>query len=162
MANGILEAICIGPAAKAAMVSINEVVAIARQGLAGDRYTLGKGSFNDTDKGRGGIGHRQVTLINAMFVDESGFSCIETRRNLIVRGIELMDQIGHEFRIDDVLMRGLAYCDPCMKPTTLIGSPYSFREKFYERGGLVAEILEGGIIRVGSIIKTRKKSYSND
>jgi hypothetical protein len=162
MARGSVVAICIGPVAKGPMHLVQEVEAIAGRGLAGDRYALGKGSFNDIEKGREGIGSRQVTLINALFVDGSGFNYEDTRRNIVIDGIELMDQIGFDFQIDDVVFRGHKYCDPCMRPTKLIESPHSFREKFYERGGIVAKIIKGGIIRAGSRIITRKKSYSND
>jgi MOSC domain-containing protein YiiM len=70
-----------------------------------------------------------------------------------------MDHIGQEFRIDGVLMRGVKYCDPCMRPSRLSGNPKPFRETFWDRGGLVAEILEGGLIKVGSIIIPRTKDY---
>ena len=55
--NGTVKAICIGPVAGGPMQEIAEVEAIAGQGLNGDRYTTGEGSFN---KGKQGV--RQVTL----------------------------------------------------------------------------------------------------
>lgn len=154
MANGTVVAICIGHSAGAPMKKVQEIEAIVGQGLAGDRYARGEGSFN---KGR--QGKRQVTLINALFVDGSGFDYTQTRRNIAVRDIELMDQIGQEFRIDGVLMRGVKYCDPCMRPTKLSGNPKPFRDLFHDRGGLVAEIIKGGIIKVGSIVVPRTKDY---
>lgn len=154
MPNGAVVSICISPAAGAAMHQVQEVEAIAGQGLAGDRYARGEGSFNKDEQGR-----RQVTLINALFIEGSGFTHIETRRNIAVLGIELMDQIGHEFRIGDVKLRGVKYCDPCMRPTKLSGNPHSFRDAFHDRGGIVAEVLVGGIIRLGSVVIPRTKNY---
>jgi len=154
MAHGTVVAICIGAKAGAQMQSVEQVEAIAGEGLAGDRYARGEGSFNKARRGK-----RQVTLINALFVDGSSFDYTQTRRNIAVRGIELMDQIGQEFRIDGVLMRGVKYCDPCMRPTKLSGNPEPFRDLFHDRGGLVADILESGTIKVGSIVTSRTKDY---
>lgn len=154
MANGTVVAICISPAAGAPMQEVQEIEAIAGEGLKGDRYSRGEGSFN-----KGKQGKRQVTLINALFVDGSGFAYHETRRNIAVRGIELMDQIGQEFHIDGVLLRGVKYSDPCMRPSKLSGNKNAFRDVFHDRGGLVADILEGGVIRVGSIVIPRTKDY---
>lgn len=50
--NGIVKSICIGRVAGASMQEIAEVEAIAGQGLKGDRYTTGQGSFN---KGKQGV-----------------------------------------------------------------------------------------------------------
>lgn len=154
MIQGAVVAICISPAAGAPMESVEEVEAIAGKGLAGDRYATGEGSYN-----RNQLGKRQVTLIGAHFLDGSGFDYRETRRNLTVRGIELMDQIGHAFWVGGVLMRGVKYCDPCMRPSKLSGNFRPFRDLFYDRGGLIAEILEGGVIKVGCIVIPREKNY---
>lgn len=154
MANGTVVAICISPAAGAPMQEVLEVEAIAGEGLAGDRYSRGEGSFNKGKQGR-----RQVTLINALFVDGSGFAYNETRRNITVRDIELMDQIGQEFSIDGVRLRGIKYSDPCMRPSKLSGNKLAFRDVFHDRGGIVAEIVEGGTIKVGSVVVPRVKEY---
>ena len=100
-----------------------------------------------------------MTLINDLFVHGSGFNYLQTRRNIVVEDIELMDQIGHEFQIDDVVLRGIKYCDPCMRPSSLIDTHKSFRANFYDRGGLVADIIKGGPIKVGSIVIPRRKGY---
>jgi len=154
MTQGTVVAICIAPIAGAPMQMLQEVRAIAGHGLEGDRYALGEGSFN---KGR--MGNRQITLINAHFVNGSGFDYADTRRNLVVQGIELMDQIGNQFRVGDVHLRGIKYCDPCMRPTILGGKSKSFRDIFHDRGGLVAEVLAGGLIQVGNAVTTRHKGY---
>lgn len=154
MAHGTVVAICIASTAGAPMQMLQEAFAITGRGLEGDRYARGEGSFNN-----GRPGNRQVTLINATFVEESGFDYTETRRNITVRGIELMDQIGHEFTIGDVRMLGVKYCDPCMRPTQLAGKSESFRDTFHDCGGLVAEVLEGGVIQVGNAVTTRQKGY---
>ncbi len=151
---GTVVAICISPSAGAPMQEVTVAHAIAGAGLEGDRYSRGEGSFN-----KGKPGKRQVTLINARFVEGSGFTYAQTRRNIAVTGIELMDQIGHEFQIDDAVFRGIKYCDPCMRPSKLSGNPLAFRDVFHDRGGLVAEIIKGSWIKVGSPVTTRIKEY---
>jgi len=154
MANGTLFGIYIAPEKGARMQKMNEVQAITGQGLAGDRYALGAGSFNTGRPGR-----RQVTLVNRIFILDSSFDYADTRRNLVVDGIELMDQIGHEFCIDDVVLRGVKYCDPCVRPGKLAGISASFQTQFADRGGLIAEIIRGGLVRIGSVVTPRKKDY---
>lgn len=136
------------------MQSVSEAVAELGNGLVGDRYRDGNGSWN---KGR--AGKRQVTLINAQFFPDSGFEYADSRRNIVTEGVELMDLIGKEFTVGGVRLRGVKYCDPCERPNTLAGTTRSFREAFSDRGGLVAEVIEGGMIRVGDAVVPPKKDY---
>jgi len=152
--TGTVEAICISPAAGESMRRVAEVEAIAGAGLKGDRYCTGEGSFN-----RGKQGKRQVTLINEAFFAGSSFTFEESRRNIITRGVELMWLIGREFRVGEALLRGVKYCDPCKRPSKLAGSGIAFDEAFHDRGGLVAEVVEGGAIREGDAIVPPPKGY---
>ncbi len=153
--QGRVVAICIGPAARAAMQEVEEVMAIAGAGLQGDRYSTGDGSYNR----KKGVGHRQVTLMNARFFPDSGFMFREARRNLFTEGVELMDLVGKEFDIGEARFCGERYCDPCLVPTNLAGKDVNFREAFHDRGGLIAVILSGGLIRLGSHIVGPPKDY---
>lgn len=153
--NGTLKAICICPVAGAPMQEIREVEVLAGQGLKGDRYASGEGSFN-----KGNLGKRQVTLMNAIFFEGSGFEFMDSRRNLLVEGIELMWHIDREFGIGTtVVFRGVKYCDPCQRPSKLSGKERSFKEAFFDRGGIIAEVIRGGIIRVGDPIIPAPKGY---
>lgn len=153
MANGVVLAICISPAAGAPMTRVTSARALAGLGLEGDRYATADGSWN---KGRPGKG--QVTLINGAFLPGSGYEDVETRRNIVTFGIELMDLIGKEFRVGDATLRGVRYCDPCERPGKLADKSVSFKEAFHDRGGLTAEILESGLITVGcAIVPPSKK-----
>lgn len=154
MPNGKVISICIGRIAGAKMEEISEVIAEAGNGLVGDRYYGGNGSFN-----KGKSGKRQVTFMNAMFFEGSDFAFTDSRRNIFLEGVELMDLIGKEFTVGEVTFRGVKYCDPCNRPNTLADIEKSFRDTFFDRGGLVAEIIAGGPIRVGDKVKTPKKDY---
>lgn len=152
--NGTVEALCIARTAGERMERVERVSAITGKGLTGDRYSTGEGSFN-----RGMSGVRQVTLINALFFEGSGFLYEESRRNIVTRGLELMWLIGREFTVGEARMRGVKYCDPCMRPGKLAQKDVSFQKRFFDRGGLVAEVLEGGVICVGDSVVTPVKRY---
>lgn len=147
MANGHVVAIFISPVAGEPMRPVETVEAIAGWGLRGDRYALGKGSYNKERPGK-----RQVTLINALFFAGSGFEYAESRRNIVTLEVELMDLIGREFEIGQARFRGVKYCDPCLRPSKLSGKKAVFKDAFHDRGGLVAEVLQGGFIDVGSLV----------
>jgi hypothetical protein len=158
MANGTVVAICISSLAGADMQSIQEVEAIAGQGLRGDRYSIGEGSFN-----KGAQGRRQVTIINWIFFEGSGFDYIDSRRNIVTVGVELMWLIGREFQVGGAKLRGVKYCDPCTRPNKLgkekLKDAMPFKDVFHDRGGLIAEVLEGGIIKVGDSVVPPPKGY---
>ncbi len=135
------------------MVRRDEVRAIAGRGLEGDRYTAAQGSFNKDKPGK-----RQVTLINAIFFPGTIFTYEDARRNIVVKGVELPWLIDRYFKIGDVLFKGLKYCDPCPGPQKH-GGKTGFVDAFYERAGIVAEILTDGIICVNSPILTVPKGY---
>lgn len=152
--QGTVEGIFISSVKGEAMQEVKQVLAIANEGLEGDRYCTGDGSFNRETKGR-----RQVTLINGIFFEGTGFEYKDSRRNIVTNGVELMWLIGREFKIGEAIFKGVKYCDPCNRPSNLSGNPKSFKEVFWDRGGLIAEVIQGGIIRKGDPVIPPKKDY---
>lgn len=155
-----VQAIAIAPERQKPLVPIDGVMAIAGCGLAGDRYANGRGSYQ---KG-GEAGRRQVTLIDGRFLPGSGYTLAGTRRNIAISGdIDLMRLFstkgGIEFVIGEARFRGVAYCDPCDVPSRMAGSATSFRDRFWSRGGLIAEVTRGGWIRVGSEVVANLTKY---
>lgn len=142
MKKGRVVGIFISPAAGGEMMEVDKAFAIAGKGLLGDRYCDGKGSWNKDKPGR-----RQVTLMNARFFTGSGFTFADSRRNIFTEGVELMRLIGTEFTVGAVRMRGVKYCYPCDRPSALSGKP-GFAQVFQDCGGLIAEIVEGGVFKV--------------
>jgi MOSC domain-containing protein YiiM len=84
-----------------------------RQGLRGDRYERGAGTFSNPE-GRG----YDLTLVEAEALEELSAKGVElapaeARRNLVVRGIALDDLIGRRFGVGEVECLGQRRCEPC-------------------------------------------------
>ncbi len=161
MSQGKVLQICIALVQRGEMLPQKDVMAIANMGLAGDRYAVGKGSYN-----QGNLGRRQVTLMHERaFTRQNIYSFRQSRRNLLIGGdnIELTWLLakGHEFDVGGVLFKPVGYCDPCHVPTKYAGMSrdVSFRELFWECGGIIAEIVRGGPIRIGDVVTAPDKGY---
>ena len=152
--NGYVCGIFICPSAGDAMIQVESVMAIAGHGLEGDRYCNAAGSWN-----KGVPGKRQVTLMNGAHFGCCGFDYGDSRRNIITGGVELMRCIDKDFLIDGVRLRGVKYCEPCPRPSKLAHIDLNFEDVFHDQGGLIAEILVGGLIKEGSIIVPPPKKY---
>jgi MOSC domain-containing protein YiiM len=128
-----------------------ELQAIEGVGLEGDRYAVETGTYSN----RPGS-HRQVTLVEREVIaavnGESGVELgeHETRRNLVTEGVPLHHLIGRTFRVGDVLLRGIKSCPPCayLEKVTRPG----VRAALANRGGIRAEIVHGGTLRIGDEI----------
>jgi hypothetical protein len=137
---GHVEALVLAPAAEAPVMLAEEAVAIAGQGLRGDRYVSGTGTF---ESGRPGSA---VTLIDAAVLDGFGAD-LDHRRNVVVRGTDLNALVGREFDLGQARCRGRRLCEPCAHLDRLNGG--GVLRPLVHRGGLRADIISGGTIRVG-------------
>jgi MOSC domain-containing protein YiiM len=77
----------------------------------------------------------------------------EHRRNVVTRGIALNDLVGHEFSIGTLRCRGLRLCEPCTVVQRYADRPVL--RPLVHRGGLRADILEDGVLRVGDVVRAR-------
>lgn len=142
---GAVEAIVIAPVAEAPGREVERAVAVAGSGLEGDRYAAGAGTFSP----KGGDG-RELTLIEAEALDAVGLSPADARRNVVTRGVRLNALMGYTFRVGSVTCAGRRLCEPCAHLERLT-SPGMLRALVH-RGGLRADILEGGDIEVGAAV----------
>ena len=147
MFEGKVVSINITPFAEGAMQSVAEVRAIPGRGLEGDRYF-------DIEKPEP---RRELTLVEAEAIEalrsefKIDFGLDGTRRNIITRGVPLNHLVGKEFWIGEVKARGLQLCEPCATLQRL--SHPKVLPGLIHRGGLRAQILSEGTIRVGETIK---------
>ena len=154
---GTVEAIVIAAEAEAAMVRVDRATARAGRGLEGDRYFEQRGTFSNAQA----RGH-DLTLIEAGVIDRlelpSGqLAPDEARRNVVTRGIDLNALVGVHFTIGDVECFGQRLCEPCAhleRLTARAGKPGTLRALIH-KGGLRADVLNDGEIRVGDEIAAR-------
>jgi MOSC domain-containing protein YiiM len=123
---------------------VERVRAHAGKGLEGNRYFYADG---DAPPGRA------ITVIAAealeAYESETGrtLTAAESRRNVLVRGIDVNGLVGKRFRIGNVECEGVELCEPC---TTLEGMTHPGVIKgMVHRAGLNADILTDGEIAVG-------------
>jgi hypothetical protein len=142
--TGSVAAILVAPDAEAPLSPVDEAEAIAGRGLAGDRYAAGRGTF--TAPGRG----YELTLVEADVLDAIELPWEQARRNVVTRGIALSGLVGRHFRIGAVECVGRRLAEPCAHLEKL-ARPGLLRPLVH-RGGLRADIVTGGVIRVGDEI----------
>ena len=153
---GTIQSIFVADAAKAPLRPVSHVAILAGLGLAGDRYALGVGAFSRWP----GSG-RAVTLIEREAIDailrETGIDLTNglSRRNVVTYGIELAELNGKAFRIGTAVLRGARLCAPCKYLERLVG-PGVF-DAMRGRGGLRADVVTPGVIRVGDRIEAVRR-----
>jgi MOSC domain-containing protein YiiM len=153
MELGRVEGIFIAEDAAKPMVSLNEVRAIAGSGLEGDRYFKRVGTYsNDPRPGR------EITLIEVEAIESAkrDYGIViqpgKARRNIVTRQVALNHLVGVDFKVGEVHLRGIRLCEPCshLEQLTCAG----LQKALIHRGGLRAEILRTGIIRVSDRVST--------
>jgi MOSC domain-containing protein YiiM len=126
---------------------VERVDAVAGTGLRGNRYFYADG---DAPAGRA------ITLIAAEaleeFESETGIplSAAESRRNVLVRGIDVNALVGKRFRIGDVECQGVQLCEPCTTLQSLTRP--GVLQGMVHRAGLNADLLATGEIAVGDTV----------
>jgi MOSC domain-containing protein YiiM len=152
MTDSSVLSIHIAPKAEALMVAVDVVRAEPGRGLEGDRYFEHTGTYSETP----GSG-REVTLVAsealAAIEREQGIRLApgESRRNITTRGVDLNALVEQEFRVGDVVLRGMRLCEPCEYLQGLTGQD-GLLKALVHRGGLRCDIVSGGTIRVGDKI----------
>lgn len=150
--RGTVHSLHVAPAGGAPMTTVEQTRAVAGRGLEGDRYFEGVGTFS-TKPGTG----RDVTMIElealrALFADHGvELAPADARRNIVTCGVPLNHLVGHEFRVGRALLRGMRFCEPCTYLSGLLGK--DVKTGLIHRGGLRADIVRGGAIRVGDTVR---------
>lgn len=149
---GKIAEILIAESPDAAMCSLDEVNAVEGRGLEGDRYFMECGTFSPDS-------HKpdfELTLIEKEHIEGFAekcsleFSAKDARRNLVTVGVDLNKLVNKEFNIGKVRAKGIRLCEPCNYL-----AKQTFREVLkglVHKGGLRAQILSGGKIKVGDEI----------
>jgi DNA-binding transcriptional ArsR family regulator len=146
--RGTVWSLHVATTAGAPMTTVDQVRAVAGRGLEGDRYFEGIGTFSK----KPGTG-RDVTLIElealrTLFSDHGvELAPADARRNIVTCGVPLNHLVGREFRVGRVVLRGMRFCEPCTYLARVVGQ--DVMTGLIHRGGLRADIVRAGTIRVG-------------
>jgi MOSC domain-containing protein YiiM len=147
--TGRISAIFIAPSRHAEQLAVDAVQLKTGKGIVGDRF------YGLPHKGLS----RNLTLIEAEVITEFNrnyklsIGLNASRRNFITQGIRLNGLVGKTFHIGEILCRGVELCEPCRVlarqiPHQLL-SQTQILEAFTNKGGLRAEVLSDGIVRLG-------------
>ena len=126
------------------LTRVDRIDAVAGRGLAGDRYYHGRGTLSGPGRGY------QLTLVEAEVLDSLDLPWEQARRNIVTRGISLNALVGRRFKIGAVDCIGRRLAEPCVHLEQL-ARPGLLRPLVH-RGGLRADILEGGPISIGDSV----------
>ena len=138
--SGVVEGIFSGAIEEGPLESFEEVKVVTGAGIEGDRH-----------------GDKDITLFEAEALEhlqaESGITLQpnEIRRNFMTRGLALNDLLGHRIRVGEVEAVVVELCHPCSHLQQLT-QPGVLRG-LVGRGGLNADVVRGGSIRVGDPVE---------
>ncbi|MEZ4471284.1 MAG: MOSC domain-containing protein [bacterium] len=139
--DGVVTWIGLRPVKRGPMKVVESVDAEPSVGLIGDHYSSTSGK-------------RHVTLLDASHLavigDHLGQPPVDPtllRRNLLIRGMNLLALKDRRFTIGDVVLEYTGPCHPCDKMEQALG-PGGWNAMRWH-GGIHARVLERGTIRVG-------------
>lgn len=137
------------PDRRETMSVLERVEALTNRGLSGDRYAR---------RERRTPGKRQVSLIQhehldavASMIGRDAVDPAQLRRNLVVRGFNLLSLKGRRFRVGGALLEYTGLCAPCSYMEEVLGA--GGYNAMRGHGGIVARVLEGGPIVRGDELR---------
>ena len=139
---GKLNWIGLRPAKMEALQAVSSVEVNTKNGLSGDRYKRN--------------GKRMVTLIQEEDLDavasllgkNGSIDPLDTRRNLVVSGINLLALKGKQFKIgDEVILEYTGPCHPCTRMEENLGP--GGLNAMRGHGGICTKVIQGGMISLG-------------
>jgi MOSC domain-containing protein YiiM len=134
--NGTVAWIGVRPDRRIVPQSVNSVLALESKGLEGDRYQK--------------KGTRQVTLIQGEHLDSIASFLQKpippelTRRNIVVRGINLLSLKGKQFEVGEAVLEYTGDCHPCSRMEENLG--HGGYNAMRGLGGITARIIKSGKI----------------
>lgn len=147
--QGRVDAIVVRSAPRDRARTVEQTMALAGIGLSDDR--LGQ-------RGEAELSTRQVTLIQqehlpliAAFARSGPLDPVDLRRNLVVSGINLLSLKKARLQVGEAVLELVGPCAPCSRMEEVIG-PGGYAA-MRGHGGMTARILEGGLIRVGDVVR---------
>lgn len=141
--NGSVRWIGIRPEKKKSVKILDSVV-VNQKGLSGDHYA-------------GSSGKRSVTLIQAEHIDtiasllhREKIMPEDLRRNIVVRGINLLALKNREFKIGTAVLKMTGLCHPCSRMEETFGK--GGYNAVRGHGGISASVVKTGVIKIDDMV----------
>ncbi len=143
--SGVVEWIGVRPGRGEPMRKQAALSAYPRGGITGDRYD-------------GESGKRHVTLIQAEHLEAvASFLGLDApvdpnlvRRNIVVRGINLLTLKGRRFQVGRAVLEHTGSCHPCLNMEAALGE--GGYNAMRQHGGITARVVTGGMIKRGDAV----------
>jgi MOSC domain-containing protein YiiM len=148
--RGRVVSVFITPVAAGEMVSVPQVRTFADRGLEGDRFLRNSWSAAGRPDKAVSLIEEEVLQAAAAELGVAEFA-EKTRRNIVTRGVPLLELLHREFTIGAVRMRGIRLFEPCAHLEKVAKLPGIFKV-LEHRSGLKGAILSDGMIRIGDPI----------
>lgn len=137
----------------AEVVSIHYVRSDGARAIKADAVEVRANHGIPEDYRSGQNPRRQLTLIEEEALEEVarllGRPVPEggSRRQVVVRGIDLNKMIGHRIRLGEIVLSVERYCAPCERMNQELGP--GGRDALRWKAGVTARVVSGGTLRVG-------------
>jgi MOSC domain-containing protein YiiM len=152
--GGFVRFLHITPRAFLPMRAMSELTLVAGRGIVGDRYMIGSEEGFYSHKPEEG---RQVTLFEletliALQRDAKiDLGPHEHRRNVTTEGVPLNHLVGKRFWLGETLLEATRLSIPCRHIEEITGK--AIFDPLINRSGLNCKIIEGGVVKVGDVIR---------
>lgn len=148
--QGTVSSLYIAPESAGPMRAVPWVRAFADRGLEGDRFF--RESWTAAKRPDKAVSLIEEEVLEMAAAEQQiKISGDKTRRNIITRGVPLIDLLGREFVTGKVIMRGIRLFEPCAHLEKVSKLSGIFRA-LENRSGLKAAILSDGVIHAGDPI----------
>lgn len=149
---GKVELISFRTEKKGAIETANEIEISVERGIIGD-YQSKKGSKRMVTL----MQKEHLEVVSALLGEKVTIQ--QTRRNLLVSGINLLALHNRQFKLgNNVILQGTGYCVPCSQMETNLGA--GGFNAMRGHGGLTAEVIEGGTLRINDTIVLIKETVA--
>ncbi len=149
--RGAVVRLLVRPARRAEPVSVDEVQVEIGTGLVGDHYGRHRSAQQPS------VGKRQVTLINAehlaavaAMLGKDTVDPFLLRRNIVVKGINLLALKDKTFRIGEAVLETTGLCHPCSRMEENLGD--GGYNAVRGHGGITARVVQSGTIRLNDTV----------
>lgn len=146
--HGTVTWIGVRPERRADIKVVDSIQVTPHSAITGDRYKSHQGK-------------RQVTLIQAehlpAIASMLGISSLDPallRRNIVVKGVNLLALKGHQFTIGGAVLEFTGLCHPCSRMEEVFGN--GGYNAVRGHGGITARVISEGVISLGDSVQALK------